>query len=75
MIHRIASVRTVKGAASFCVNRAFEQTGNIRTDMYENDFPMRNMLKKNRFRYCGIIHLENGNPRIVFQRETQVGKG
>lgn len=68
VVHRIASARTTKGAASFCMNWAFQQTGNIRIDTHENNIPMQNMLKKNGFRYCGRIHLENGEPRIAFQK-------
>lgn len=68
VVHRIASTRKVKGAASFCMNWAFEQTGNIRIDTHENNYPMQNMLKKNGFTYCGVIHLENGAPRIAFQK-------
>ncbi|MCX4305275.1 MAG: GNAT family protein [Acetatifactor sp.] len=69
VVHRIASGRVVKGAASFCLEWAFGQTGNIRIDTHENNIPMQNMLKKNGFRYCGRIYLENGEPRIAFQKE------
>lgn len=68
VVHRIASARTVRGAASFCINWAFQQTGNIRIDTHKDNIPMQNMLRKNGFRYCGVIHLENGEPRIAFQR-------
>ena len=68
VVHRIASGRAVKGAASFCLEWAFGQTGNIRIDTHENNIPMQNMLKKNGFRYCGRIYLENGEPRIAFQK-------
>lgn len=69
VVHRIASGRVVKGAASFCLEWAFGQTGNIRIDTHENNIPMQNMLKKNGFCYCGRIYLENGEPRIAFQKE------
>lgn len=68
VVHRIASAGTVRGAASFCMNWAFRQMGNIRIDTHEDNIPMQNMLKKNGFRYCGKIHLENGEPRIAFQK-------
>lgn len=74
VVHRIASARTVRGAASFCMNWAFEQAGNIRIDTHENNFPMQNMLRKNGFHYCGKIYLENGEPRIAFQREREEDK-
>lgn len=68
VVHRIASARTVKGAASFCVNWAFAQAGNLRIDTHRDNLPMQNMLRKNGFHSCGIIHLENGEPRIAFQK-------
>ena len=34
VVHRIASARTVKGAASFCIDWALEQSGNIRIDTH-----------------------------------------
>lgn len=68
VVHRIASAGTVRGAASFCMEWAFRQTGNIRVDTHEDNIPMQNMLKKNGFRYCGKIHLENGDPRIAFHK-------
>ena len=71
VVHRIASARTVRGAATFCMNWAFRQTGNIRIDTHKDNIPMQNMLKKNGFRYCGTIYLENGDPRIAFQKITE----
>ena len=71
VVHRMASARTVRGAATFCMNWAFRQTGNIRIDTHKDNIPMQNMLKKNGFRYCGTIYLENGNPRIAFQKITE----
>jgi len=68
VVHRIASARTVRGAASFCVDWAFQQTGNIRIDTHRDNIPMQNMLRKNGFHYCGKIYLEDGAPRIAFQK-------
>lgn len=68
VVHRIASARITRGAASFCLNWAFRQAGNIRIDTHRDNIPMQNMLRKNGFQYCGIIYLENGEPRIAFQK-------
>lgn len=69
VVHRIASGRVVKGAASFCLGWAFGRTGNIRIDTHENNYPMQRMLRKNGFCYCGKVYLESGEPRIAFQKE------
>lgn len=68
VVHRMASARTIRGAASFCMDWAFRQAGNIRIDTHEDNIPMQNMLQKNGFRHCGTIYLENGDPRIAFQK-------
>ena len=75
VVHRIASARTVRGAASFCINWAFQQTGNIRIDTHQDNIPMQNMLQKNGFRYCGKIYLKNGDPRIAFQKVKENAYG
>ena len=68
VVHRIASSGEKKGAAAFCLNWAFEQTGNIRIDTHENNKPMQGLLNKLGFRYCGRITLADGSPRIAFQK-------
>ncbi len=68
VVHRIASKRTVKGAARFCLNWAFNQCGNLKIDTHENNLPMQNLLKSLNFHYCGIIHLLNGDERLAFQK-------
>ena len=68
VVHRIASVEGRKGAATCCLNWAFEQTGNIRIDTHEDNKPMRGLLEKLGFVYCGIIRLKNGSPRMAFQK-------
>ncbi len=68
VVHRIASAGLVKGAGSFCLDWALEQCGNLRIDTHRDNLPMRNLLKKKGFTYCGIIHLENGDERMAFQK-------
>lgn len=68
VVHRIASDGTVKGTASFCLNWALEQCGNLRIDTHRDNAVMLNMLKKNGFTYCGIICLQDGTERLAFQK-------
>lgn len=68
VVHRIASAGKVKGAGSFCLQWAFAQCGNLRIDTHEDNKVMQHTLAKNGFQYCGVIHLENGDPRIAFQK-------
>ncbi|MDO4294965.1 MAG: GNAT family N-acetyltransferase [bacterium] len=68
VIHRIVSTAAGKGAASFCVNWGVQQSGNLRIDTHETNFPMQNMLKKNGFVRCGIVYMSDGSPRVAFQK-------
>lgn len=68
VVHRIASAEGTKGAATFCLKWAFEQAGNIRIDTHEDNKPMRGLLGKLGFEYCGIIRIASGAPRMAFQK-------
>ena len=68
VVHRITSSGKVKGAASFCLDWAFSQCGNLKIDTHENNIVMQNMLKKNGFTYCGRIYVEDGGERLAFQK-------
>ena len=68
VVHRIASTGKRKGSASFCLNWALEQYHCLRIDTHHDNIVMQNLLKKNGFQYCGIIHLEDGDPRLAYQK-------
>ena len=72
VVHRITSSGKVKGAASFCLDWAFSQCGNLKIDTHENNIVMQNMLKKNGFTYCGRIYIDNGGERLAFQKDSPV---
>ena len=71
VVHRIASAGTVKGVGSFCMQWAYEQFPNVKIDTHENNYVMQNMLKKNGFIHCGTIFLEDGEPRLAFQKNCK----
>ncbi len=41
--------------------------GGIRVDTHEGNIAMRKMLEKNGFKYCGVIHLLDGQLRVAYQ--------
>ncbi|MBE6051084.1 MAG: GNAT family N-acetyltransferase [Clostridium sp.] len=41
---------------------------NIKIVTHEMNIPMQNMLKKNKFIYCGIVYLEDGSKRMAFEK-------
>ncbi len=67
-VHRIASSGKVKGTGEFCLRWALSQCPNVRIDTHENNCVMRHLLSKIGFNYCGIIHLEDGDERLAFQK-------
>lgn len=69
VVHRIAAAGTIRGAASFCLNWAYEQCGNLKIDTHENNYIMQNLLAKLEFTRCGIIYTDDGSPRIAYQKE------
>lgn len=71
VVHRIASAGKAKGVGSFCMNWAYEQFPNVKIDTHRDNVVMQNMLKKNGFVYCGIIHLVNGEERLAFQKASK----
>ncbi len=68
VVHRIASAGIRKGAATFCMNWALQQCKNVRIDTHADNYVMQNMLKKNGFQQCGTIYIEDGTPRLAFQK-------
>lgn len=68
VVHRIASSGDVKGTGEFMLRWALEQYGHIRIDTHEDNYVMKNLLKKLEFTYCGIIYLSDGDPRVAYEK-------
>lgn len=68
VIHRIASRGQIKGSGAFCLQWGFSQCGNLKIDTHNDNRVMQHVLEKNGFKRCGTIYLENGEPRIAFQK-------
>ena len=68
VIHRIAAKYHGRGIADFIYNHCFNLRQNLRIDTHRDNTPMQKSLSKNGFEYCGIIHLENGDERLAFQK-------
>jgi len=76
VIHRCASDGIHKGVGSYLMDWCSTQCSNIRIDTHEDNIPMRNLLKKKGYEYCGKIHYfaedygEDLGERLAFQRIT-----
>ncbi len=74
-IHRVAvAVRTRgKGLSTALLDYAAHHAralgrSSLRIDTHEGNVVMRRMLEKHGFVLCGIIHLENGDPRVAYEK-------
>lgn len=68
VIHRIASDGSHKGVLEEAINYGRQFTNNIRIDTHENNYVMQNALEKKGFAKCGIIYLEDGDPRVAYHK-------
>ena len=73
VIHRVAVRNDFKGkqVASFMINQAikmYPDIKNVRMDTHHDNLSMQRLLKKNNFKYCGIIYLLSGDPRKAYQK-------
>lgn len=67
-IHRIASDGTQKGLLRSAAEYALGIFGNVRIDTHHDNKVMQHLLETLGFTRCGIIYLENGDPRIAYQK-------
>jgi hypothetical protein len=67
-IHRLASIE--KGAGTAILHYVEERYPIIRIDTHHDNYPMRNLLLKEGFVYCGVVYMDDldGSPRDAFIR-------
>jgi hypothetical protein len=68
VIHRVASLPEYHGVMKDILDYCFGVTDNIRIDTHRDNKPMQHCLVKYGFRYCGIIHLLDGDERLAYQK-------
>ncbi|HHT67128.1 MAG TPA: GNAT family N-acetyltransferase [Erysipelotrichaceae bacterium] len=71
VIHRLGSLQKEKGILKKCIDYCFERVDNIRVDTHEDNAIMRYLLVKYGFTECGVIYLQNGSPRIAYQKNNK----
>jgi RimJ/RimL family protein N-acetyltransferase len=67
-IHRVASDGTEKGILLHCLEYCEQQISNIRIDTHNDNRIMQHLLEKAGYEKCGIIYVEDGSPRIAYQK-------
>ena len=68
VIHRVASDGTHRGVGKACIDWAFSRYANLKMDTHEDNTVMQNMLIKNGFTYCGVVHIRGGETRLAYQK-------
>ena len=69
-IHRSASDGTTKNLTKYIFDYCTAQQQYVRIDTHQDNKPMQNALKRYGFVPCGIIHVDDGSPRIAFDYIT-----
>lgn len=72
-IHRLGSLKAAHGVAAACFSWCWSQIDNLRIDTHSDNAIMRHCVEKFGFRYCGIIYLLNGDPRLAYQKIHSCG--
>lgn len=68
-IHRISSNGKEHGVGQYCIEWVQNQYKNVRIDTHKNNKQMKHVVKKLGFQYCGVIYLEDGDPRNAYHYE------
>ena len=66
-IHRIASDGTSPGMFGDVLAFCREIQPHVRIDTHKDNKVMQHIVTKHGFRYCGVIYLENGDPRLAYE--------
>ena len=67
-LHRIASRGMQKGIFKLIIEFSWSICPNLRIDTHKDNKPMRHLIEKNGFVYCGIIIVGDGTPRLAYQK-------
>ncbi len=66
-IHRLAADGSRPGFFGRCVAFCRRRYVHLRVDTHADNAPMRHLTVQHGFSYCGIIHLEDGSPRLAYE--------
>lgn len=75
VIHRIASDGTVRGVMQACLAYCGARHPVLCIDTHRDNRVMQHLLTKHGFTYCGIVHVEDGTPRLAYHRRKTASDG
>ena len=69
VIHRCAVKENAKGVGQYILDWCHNMSGSIRIDTHRNNTPMKNLLIKNGYVYCGKVQYEKDDgERLAYQK-------
>ena len=74
-LHRVASDGRIRGVFEKAVDFGFGKIDVIRVDTHELNAPMRRVIDRAGFTYCGTIICHNGTPRRAYMRDISEENG
>ncbi len=66
-LHRLAALPGTRGIADIAFRYAKAHAAHLRVDTHHDNRPMRHILEKEGFVYCGIIYMPDGSPRDAYE--------
>ena len=66
-LHRLAATEGTRGIADIAFRYAKSHAAHLRVDTHASNRPMRHILEKEGFVYCGIIYMPDGSPRDTYE--------
>lgn len=66
-LHRLAAMPNTNGIADIAFRYAKKQVPHLRVDTHHENRPMRHILEKEGFVYCGVIYMPDGSPRDAYE--------
>lgn len=67
-MHRVVSDGSYPRLFDEMVRWSFAKISNLRADTHALNLPMQKALLRNGFRYCGVIYVADGSPRLAYQK-------
>ncbi len=65
VLHRVAT-RSRQGIGTFILQHMMQLCCNLRIDTMETNYPMRSLLEKLGFKYCGVIVIPGHGERVAY---------
>lgn len=80
VFHRIASAGRMRGIGRQCIAWCASQAevhgcSSLRADTHMDNKVMQHVLQQSGFFYCGVVYLEDGAPRLAYERPLRQASG